>query len=288
MVKSSTLLFKIENNMDQFSPAEKKVAQYIIENAEIVPNLTTKEVSSHAGSSEASVVRFCKTIGIGSFKAFKLALVRELTIADYNINDFSVMNTEDGPFDLFNKVTYVNKAAIEASVTAIDKKELEKAADAILRAKKLIFYGVGGSAAPAMDGAYKFTRLGFTAMMLSDFHMMLPLVTNLEKGDVFFAISTSGRTKDVLEMAQYANKQGATVIAITKLDQSSPLYKESHIRLCMPDVEQDHRIASIASRMTQLNMIDALYVITFNRIGSLVLDKFTETREEAGRLRKVK
>ena len=144
-MKASTLLFKIESNMDQFSPAEKKVAMYIMENAEIVPNLTTKEVSTNAGASEASVVRFCKSIGIGSFKAFKIALVRELTIADYNINDFSVMNTEDGPYDLFNKVTYVNKAAIEASVTAIDKKELEKAADRIVNADKIIFYGVGGS-----------------------------------------------------------------------------------------------------------------------------------------------
>ena len=287
-MKASTLLFKIESNMDQFSPAEKKVAMYIMENAEIVPNLTTKEVSTNAGASEASVVRFCKSIGIGSFKAFKIALVRELTIADYNINDFSVMNTEDGPYDLFNKVTYVNKAAIEASVTAIDKRELEKAADRIVNAGKIIFYGVGGSATPAMDGAYKFTRLGFTAMMLSDFHMMLPLVTNLNEGDIFVAISTSGRTKDVLEMAQYAKRQGATVIGITKLDQSSPLYKEADIRLCMPDVEQDHRIASIASRMTQLNMIDALYVITFNRIGNKVLDQFMETREEALRLRKLK
>lgn len=287
-MKASTLLFKIESNMDQFSPAEKKVAMYIMENAEIVPNLTTKEVSTNAGASEASVVRFCKSIGIGSFKAFKIALVRELTIADYNINDFSVMNTEDGPYDLFNKVTYVNKAAIEASVTAIDKRELEKAAELIVNANKIIFYGVGGSATPAMDGAYKFTRLGFTAMMLSDFHMMLPLVTNLKEGDIFVAISTSGRTKDVLEMAQYAKRQGATVIGITKLDQSSPLYKEADIRLCMPDVEQDHRIASIASRMTQLNMIDALYVITFNRIGNKVLDQFMETREEALRLRKLK
>ena len=89
-------------------------------------------------------------------------------------------------------------------------------------------------------------------------------------------------------MAQYAKRQGATVIAITKLDQSSPLYKEADIRLFMPDVEQDHRIASIASRMTQLNMIDALYVITFNRIGNKVLDQFMETREEALRLRKLK
>lgn len=47
-MKASTLLFKIENNMDQFSPAEKKVAMYIMENAEIVPNLTTKEVSTNA------------------------------------------------------------------------------------------------------------------------------------------------------------------------------------------------------------------------------------------------
>ncbi|CAM4190558.1 MurR/RpiR family transcriptional regulator [Bacillus manliponensis] len=279
---------KIQNNIEEFSQTEKKVALYILENAEMVPNLTTKEVSKNAGVSEASVVRFCKTIGIGSFKAFKLALVRDLTIADYNINDFSVTNAADTPFDLFNKVTYVNKAAIEASVTTIDKKELERAVSFILKAKKILFYGVGGSAAPAMDGAYKFTRLGYTAMMLSDFHMMLPLVANLEEGDVFIAISTSGRTKDILEIVRYAKKKGITVIAITKLDQSSPLYKESDITLCMPDVEQDHRIASIASRMTQLNIIDALYVITFNKIGHQVLENFTETREEASRLRKLK
>lgn len=279
---------KIQNNIEEFSQTEKKVALYILENAEMVPNLTTKEVSKNAGVSEASVVRFCKTIGIGSFKAFKLALVRDLTIADYNINDFSVTNAADTPFDLFNKVTYVNKAAIEASVATIDKKELERAVSFILKAKKILFYGVGGSAAPAMDGAYKFTRLGYTAMMLSDFHMMLPLVANLEEGDVFIAISTSGRTKDILEIVRYAKKKGITVIAITKLDQSSPLYKESDITLCMPDVEQDHRIASIASRMTQLNIIDALYVITFNKIGHQVLENFTETREEASRLRKLK
>ena len=67
-------------------------------------------------------------------------------------------------------------------------------------------------------------------MMLSDFHMMLPLVTNLKEGDIFVAISTSGRTRDVLEMAQYA-KRGATVIGITKPDQSSPYIKKRHSSL---------------------------------------------------------
>ena len=70
-MKASTLLFKIESNMDQFSPAEKKVAMYITENAEIVPNLTTKEVSTNAGASEASVVRFVSRLGLGALKHLK-------------------------------------------------------------------------------------------------------------------------------------------------------------------------------------------------------------------------
>ncbi|UOY92017.1 MurR/RpiR family transcriptional regulator [Ectobacillus sp. JY-23] len=285
-MKHLTILSKIENYMDRFSPAEKKIAVYILENAEIVPNLTTKDISANTGSSEASVVRFCKTIGIGSFKSFKLALVRDLTVAEFNINDFSITETKDEPFELFNKVTYVNKAAVEATLTTVDKKELDKAVSAMLQAEKLLFYAVGGSSVSAIDASYKFTKLGYTSLTSLDFHTMLPLAANLNPGDVLVVISTSGRTKDILEVTRFAKKRGATVLAITKLDPSSPLYKEADIKLCTPDVEQDHRIGSIASRMTQLNIIDTLYLAMFHRIGKNVLDKFVETREEVVRLRR--
>ncbi|WP_028402478.1 MurR/RpiR family transcriptional regulator [Ectobacillus panaciterrae] len=285
-MKHLTILSKIQNHMERFSSAERKIAGYILENAEIVPNMTTKDISNKTGASEASVVRFCKTIGIGSFKSFKLALVRDLTVAEFNINDFSVTEKKDEPFELFNKVTYVNKAAIEATLTTLDKRELDKAVNAIQNANKLLFYGVGGSAVSAMDASYKFTKLGYTSMTSLDFHMMLPLAANLQKNDMLIVISTSGRTKDVLELARFAKKKDVTIVAITKLDPSSPLYKESDIKLCTPDVEQDHRVGSIASRMTQLNIIDTLYLATFHRIGNSVLDKFTATREEVVRLRR--
>lgn len=42
---------------------------------------------------------------MGSLKAFKLVIVHELTIVDYYINDFSVVNTEDESYELFKKVT---------------------------------------------------------------------------------------------------------------------------------------------------------------------------------------
>ncbi|PFH86924.1 MurR/RpiR family transcriptional regulator [Bacillus sp. AFS088145] len=284
-MKHLTILSKIENYMDRFTQAEKKIAVYIMEHAEIVPNLTTKDISNNTGASEASVVRFCKTIGIGSFKAFKIALVRDLTVAEMNINDFSVMDKKDTPYDLFNKVTYVNKAAIEATVSTLDKRELEKATDEIVKAKKIIFYGVGGSAVSAMDGAYKFGKIGYHAIMSPDFHMVITLVGHMEEGDIFVAVSNSGKTKDVLELARFAKKKGATIIAITKLGKS-PLFKEADIKLCTPDMEQDIRIGSIASKMSQQNIIDSLYVICFNRIGNKVSSKLHEYSEEAGKLRR--
>ncbi|AGT32298.1 RpiR family transcriptional regulator [Geobacillus genomosp. 3] len=280
------ILTKIEQQLGQFSPAEQKVAAYILRHAELVPAMTTKELARAASTSEASVVRFCKTVGIGSFPGLKMALVRELTMADININDFSILDKPNAPYELFMKVTYMNKAAIEATTTTLDKRELEKAAEVMMKAERVVFYGVGGSAAAAVDASYKFTKLGYMAATSPDFHTMLPLVAHLKKGDVFVAISTSGRTKDVLEIARFAKKQEATVIALTKLDPTSPLYKEADIKLALPDVEQDHRIGSMASRMVQLNVIDALYLITFHRVGGRVIERFYQTREEVVRLRR--
>ena len=111
------------------------------------------------------------------------------------------------------------------------------------------------------------------------------MIPYLEKGDVFIAISTSGMTKDVLELAQFAQKKGATVIAITNLGKST-LHKMADINLCTPNVEQDFRIGSIPSRMTQLTIIDTLYISVFNQIGEKVIKKYHEARNEMEQLRR--
>ncbi|PKR84754.1 MurR/RpiR family transcriptional regulator [Heyndrickxia camelliae] len=280
-----SLLAKIENQLSQLTEAEKKIGKFIIDNAKLVPNMTTKDLSKKTGVSEASVVRFCKSIGIRSFKSFKLELVKDLTLSETDITDFSILQKKDSPYELFHKVTYVNKHAVESTLSSLDKNELNKAVESIKTAKKIIFFGVGGSATAAFDGHYKFTRLGFHSVMAHDFHYLITLIPHLSKGDIFIAISMSGKTKDVLELAQFAKKSGATLIAITNIDKS-PLYKEADIRLCTPNVEQDFRIGTIASRMTQLNIIDTLYLSVFNSIGENLVNLYHKARKEAVRLRR--
>ena len=94
-----SLIKTIKQQLESLSAAEKQIGQYIIQNSDMIPNMTTKELSAKTGVSEASIVRFCKSIGMGSFKSFKLALVRDLTIAEMNITDFTNLQKNDSPYD---------------------------------------------------------------------------------------------------------------------------------------------------------------------------------------------
>lgn len=281
----NSILARINENLHTLSEAEKKMGIYVLENPKLIPNMTTKDLSRKTGTSESSVVRFCKSIGIESFKTFKLELAKELAKEDFNLTDFNFLQKKSEPYDIFQQVSFVNKSAIEAITTSLERKEFEKAVDKILHADKLVFYGVGGSATAALDGFYKFTKLGYPSTAHQDFHFLLSSIPYLNKNDVVIAISMSGKTKDVLELSRFAQKEGATVIAITNLDKS-PLYKEADIRLCTPVVEQDYRIGSIPSRMTQLTIIDALYLSVLNKKGENVLSRYHEARNEVIRLRR--
>lgn len=279
------LLLRIEEHLQEFSGTERKVASYILNHPELIPNMTTKELAKKSGVSEASVIRFAKAVGLGSFKTLKISLAQELAVSEEYITDFSIIQKKDSPYDLFQKVVHVNKGAIELLKGSINKKELNRAVDALKQAKRIVFFGVGGSAIAAFDAKYKFTKLGFQAEFNQDFHYMLSMIPHLTREDVFVAISMSGQTKDVVDLAQFAQRKGVTVIAITNINKS-PLYRDSDICLATPMVEKDFRVGSITSRMTQLTVIDSLYISLFNSIGKNVVEQYQEAREEMVRLRR--
>lgn len=284
-MNGTSMLDKIKRKSSDMSKAEQKVAAFILNNAHLVPTMTTGDLSKKAEVSEATVIRFCKTIGIGSYKSFKLTLVKELSNTSISVNDFSLLQSKDSPYELFNKVTHVNRGALEAAVSALDKRELSKAIEALLQSKMILFYGVGGSAAAAVDGHYKFAKLGFHAVMTPDFHFMLSIASHMQKGDVFVAISNSGKTKDVIELARFARSRGATVIAVTTVGKSS-LYKEADITLGIPMVEHENRIGSIASKTVQMNIIDTLYVAVFHQVGSYIEEPYMKASQAASKLKK--
>ncbi|BAB07295.1 MurR/RpiR family transcriptional regulator [Halalkalibacterium halodurans] len=279
------LLAKIEQELASFPAAETKVANYVLKHPELVPTMTTKQLAEQANASQSSIVRFCKRLGLESFPKLKLALAKELTRKEAYINSASLLETDDSPPILFQKVSSLNQMALDMATKAMNEQAFTEAVEQMVKAKKIAFFGVGGSFTSCIDGQYKFMRLGFHSLASGDYHQMIPFITMMDEQDVVICMSTSGNTKEVLDIADYAKERNVKLIGITASSRSA-LTRKAAVSLLIPDIEVQQRIGSIASRTSQLNVIDALYVSVFHRIGSDLLDAFDASRKKTEEKRK--
>ena len=164
-----------------------------------------------------------------------------------------------------NTVAAFLKYRNDASTTA-----LERAAEAIAgtykTGRRIEFFGVGNSGIVAQDAQHKFFRLGITSIAYSDGHMQVMSASLLGPGDCVVIISNSGRTRDLMDAADIARKNGATTIVITA--SGSPLASAGHIHLAADHPEGYDRYSPMVSRLLHLMIIDVVATCVALRIGS--------------------
>jgi DNA-binding MurR/RpiR family transcriptional regulator len=84
-----------------------------------------------------------------------------------------------------------NKFALDSLEQTLNKKEFEKAVECLSQAKKIAFFGVGGSSTAALDASNKFAKLGVTTGMNTDFHTVISYISNFTSEDALVIFSTS-------------------------------------------------------------------------------------------------
>lgn len=270
---------------ENFSEIESQIADFVLQDAERVTRMTIKEFATGAGVSEASVVRFCKAIGVKGFRDFKVALSQELF---RNKNEFNIVKKEKHEKlslnDVFFNTMALDQLAVQQLVNTLDLKEVSKAITLLKDKQKVTVYGVGASAVVAEDFAHKVSKLGVTASFNRDFPQMLALVLNLTPEDIFLAISTTGKTAEVVQLATLAKEKGATIIAITTL-QNSKLAKLADLKLSTPVLEEYFRVANMATRISQLAVVDVLYMGLYEELGEVATDKLYDLHHAIERFR---
>ncbi|MEV4898602.1 SIS domain-containing protein [Nonomuraea sp. NPDC055795] len=150
--------------------------------------------------------------------------------------------------------------------------------DAIVGARRVDAYGVGASGLVAMDMAQKLLRIGMSSHAFQDAHLALTSAVLLKPGDVAIGISTSGETPDVLEPLGRAGEAGATTVAITNNPRSSIAELAEHV-LISAGRETEFRPAAMASRISQLVMVDCVFVGVAQRTFDSSQEALQSTRQ---------
>ncbi|SFP75517.1 MurR/RpiR family transcriptional regulator [Caldicoprobacter faecalis] len=274
MQEQNGVILKIRSVYNSLTKAEKKVADYVLENPEEVIYLSITELSERCNTGETTIVRFCRRIGLSGFQEFKLNLAKDVIKPETSIHENVSF---DDPIDIqVQKITNENVQAIANTTKLLSLEEVERAVDAIVKARKIDFYGVGASGYTALDAKYKFMRLGLNVDANLDAHIQAISAVNLKEGDVAVGISFSGSTKDTVATCQLAKKSGATVICITNYARS-PITTVADIVLLTSAKETPLRSGALTSKIAQLHVLDILYTAVAIRLKDKAVQALDKT-----------
>ena len=253
-----SLLVRLRGVRPSLSPAEDRVAEQVLADPRAAAGLTISELAVAAATSETTVLRFCKRLGLRGYPQLRLALAEASTGGrpDAPTSDISADDTID---DVIAKVAYADASAVEETAQAIDRTALTATAAAIAGAQRVDVYGMGASALVAMDLQQKLHRIGTVAFAWNDPHIALTSATLLGPGDVAIGISHSGTTTETVEALALARSRGATTVAVTNFPVSRLAEGAEHV-LATAARESSLRSGATASRIAALTVVDCLYI----------------------------
>ena len=275
-IEDSALIFKIRSLIPELSKSEALVAEYISGNPDEVIDLSVSALADCCGVSEPTVIRACRNIGFSGYQALKIALIQSRSAPIQCAGE--EVTAKDSLQNTIGKVFAAALDAVTLTRDNISLSDMENAAEALLRARRIFIFGVGGSAAVASDVQHKFSRLGLDAVAYSDMNLQAIVAAFAKKEDVVFAISHSGSSKAVVDTTQIAKSNGATVISLSSMGKS-PLTELADISLFTSANETRYRIVAISSRIAELTIIDSLYSYMSFRTGNeenLIIEKVIE------------
>lgn len=121
---------------------ERKIALYIKENLEKVLHCNLLELAELIGVSDASMVRFCKSLGYKGFQEFKIRVAMEAIPSEQQYNP--KLQKDDKPEQICHKIFATEIAALQRTVQTLDMKNIKQVAEILGKASRIVFAGTGG------------------------------------------------------------------------------------------------------------------------------------------------
>ncbi len=261
-MNNQSILGTICSSYEQFFDAEKKIADFIMENKKAVVDMTVAQLAKASGTSDATVSRFCRRCGFKGFQSLKMDLAKE--VMEEERDSLQVSNEIDRrnlPQSLQNILA--NKTAeMTATMGMLEPENLETILRILEHARLIQFAAVGNTIPVAMDGAFKFNQLGLCCVSGTIWEGQIAATYNLGPMDAVIIISNSGTSKRLLALAQGAHENGARVIVITN-NSSSPLALASDYLIITATREKLLTGDFWFSRIPAMMVIETLYLLLF-------------------------
>lgn len=279
--ETATVRSRIRGLMPELSGASRRIGQAVLDDPAGLSTSSIGEVAARAGTSPASVTRFCRALGFSGYAEFRVGLAADLAHhagAGWEVD----VGTSIAPDDPISRVVTVIRAlgaaTINDTVAQLDLAVVETVAAAIADAGRVDLFGTGGSGTLAVELQGRLHRIGRPSWCSLDPHAALTSAALLGPGDVLVGFSHSGRTTETVGVVCEAARRGATTIAVTNFPRSPVGEAADHV-LTTAVRDTTFGPETIAARHAALIVIDCIYIAVAQRTYPRTTEAFRLTTE---------
>jgi RpiR family carbohydrate utilization transcriptional regulator len=269
------MLTHIEDRVPSLSRAEQRVARWILEHPKQAASATLAEVAGECGTSEPTVIRFCRHVGLGGFREFTLRLTEALSRPAVYVH--RNVSKDDTASDAVSKVMDASIRVLIDVRAQSTSMPFDQAVAAMKSARQLAFVGLGASGHVASDACHKFFRLGIPCTTLTDTPTILQFAAIAGRDDVLVIVSRSGQSAELDRAAKLSSSRGAVVIALT--DPGSNLASAANLLFPTRTFIDDGVYTPMSSRLAHLALLDALQVALALAQGDAAVDNLRRAKD---------
>lgn len=255
---------RIQANLPQMSSVMVKIAELLLENPTAPLELSITELAERAGTSAATVTRFCRLIGYSGYVQFRVGVASDVGRGDahesWRADIGRGFDPEDPARDVLGTLLNSHMRSLQATAELIDLDLVSGIASAISKCDHLDIYGIGGSGGMAAEMQSRLYRIGINAHCWGEVHGGLTSAAILGKGAVAIGISNTGRTEETIQMLSQAKASGAFTIALTNSSES-PLAEVADVTVITAAPELYLQPDDLSAKHSQLFVLDLLYLL---------------------------
>ena len=253
--QSMDILERIRASYYQLTAAERKVADYVLTQHSQVQFMSITQLADECGTAETTVTRFCRSLKLKGFNAFKIELARHSVLGVSSRREPVSTDT------LAGRVQESGRLAIDAvhqTTELMDLNQIGRAVELIEQAPTVLCLGSGGSMIMACECVHLFSTVTGKFTTISDAHMQISAVATMDPKGVIILFSYSGATTGGIQILELARQRGIRTILVTRF-QKSPAAKLSEVVLCCGSNESPFQFGSVPAKVAQLVVIDVFF-----------------------------
>lgn len=241
-----------------FTPAEKKLADYILSAQDCISRMSISELASACSVADATVSRFCRRLGYKGYPDFKIAIANSFA---HRLEDNPLsgeITREDSLETISQKLLNASAMAMVQTREVLNLDAVAQAAAVLRESTSVLCMGQGGSMLIASEAAHLFSTISGKFRPVSDSHMQAMAAVMMEPTDSILFYSYSGSTLAMLDTLKTARERGARIILVTRFPNSPGAALADIVLQCGAN-ENPLQSGSVPARIAQMYLTDILF-----------------------------